>query len=613
MTGDDWDFQVERIDLDGLDIDAGQRLGVVVVQPNYEVEADGAVPFQISAAYRAAQKDLIEKAFQIRAAESEERNVPIPFVLFPEISIPARNPEGLDCLRQQVERVQGDVIFIGGLEGLTGRELEALVNAFPPNIEIARPDFDAAGAFVNACVIAVKPAGGELGWHFQAKVVPSQWEQGRNMARGKRVLYFVAPRLSFVCQICFDHIAAQGREPLNPALCRRLIEKTQPDAATLDFVFVPQYNPQPDATSFRQNTGRLLNHQHRAFKNDMTAIVVANRAASVQEPSKYGRSGFHYKAGRWQIPNSDVGPKSYELCDSDVVTSAVFRKRTRAIHVTTLVPASHNVGNSGNLRRPLENPRSYLIGEECDAAQCSCLPGTPCEVGRFVECDCLPCKLHDSLLRDLPNTDSNAHRWTGADDNQSALLVLHYDEIRQRLLVLSCKRAADLLDLLFFHRQGGKGNPDTWEDTVQVDAVRELAAAMSVLRERGRIDFNSEACWTAVLEDGFAVSVLDGDNTFSCRDLAAKYLQQYGDYACKRRSHPVLIVALRSTGRVDPIVEEFQPRYSEPRNRGPFEGSSPYEPARMRAFVCRDDLFQNARRAPVLGDFLGDVMESIRA
>jgi hypothetical protein len=262
MTDGGWDFQVDRVDLVGMGIDAGQRLGMVIVQPKYDLVPDGPIPFRISEEYREAQKVLIEKAFEIRAAESQTRNVPIPFNLFPETAIPAHDPDGLDFLRQQMEEVHEDVIFIGGLEELSPEEVGEMVGKVPPAATLGF----AAGTFVNVCVIAVKSANGPLSWHFQVKLRPSKWEQPGNMAHGQRILYFVAPEVAFMCQICFDHIAAQGEESLNTVLCRQLIESVQPNAATLDFVFVPQCNPQPDHESVTKNTGFLLNYDYRGLK-----------------------------------------------------------------------------------------------------------------------------------------------------------------------------------------------------------------------------------------------------------------------------------------------------------------------------------------------------------
>lgn len=611
MPNDRWGFQIERICLDGLDIDASQKLGMVIVQPKYELVPDGAVPFQISAQYREAQNELIKKAFQIREFENQERNSPVPFILFPEAAIPVRDPDGLDCVRRCMEEAQGDVIFISGLEGMTPNDVDQVVEKFTPGIDSAKPLF-ADGTFVNLCLIVVKMADGELSWHFQAKLRPSQWEQGRNMAHGRRVLYFVAPHVAFLSQICFDHIAAQGHEHLNTVLCIRIKESTKPHAAALDFVFVPQYNPDAQHASMRQNTSLLLNHQDRLLMNAMTSIVVVNKAARLQESPVFGRSGFHYRADRWQVPIKDIGPKVYELYDSDDVTSAVFRKRTQAIHVASLLPAADNVHDPGNLRQPLENSRSYLIGIDCEPAECSCLPGSQCGVGKYVECDCLPCKLREALMKDLPTTDLK-RRWTGLGEDQSTLLASHYDELRVLLFRLNCDRASDLLDLLFFHREHRKGNPDTWSDAKEVDAVRELIASMSVLRVRGRIEFETVVRQTAVIEDTIAIAVLDGENTSNCRTLATEYLTHYKSYSVDTRLLPLLIVAIRSTGRVDPIISVFQPDHTEVKSRGPFKGNSPYERTRERLFLCRDDLFQEARQAPALDEYLNQEMGTILA
>ena len=182
MPNGGWDFQVERIALDGLGIDASKRLGMVIVQPQFELAPDAAVPFRISTPYTQSLIESIERAFAIRAAESQERGISLPFVLFPEAAIPVTTADGLGYLRRQMEEAAGEVVFIGGLEGLSPSEALEVANAF----NAPKPVFR-AGAFANLCVIAIKSANGNISWHFQAKLRPSQWEQPRNMARGHGV------------------------------------------------------------------------------------------------------------------------------------------------------------------------------------------------------------------------------------------------------------------------------------------------------------------------------------------------------------------------------------------------------------------------------------------
>ena len=610
MTDGAWDFQVERVNLDGLSINAGQRLGMVIVQPKYSLVLDGPIPFRISEEYREAQKALIEKAFEIRAAESQERNVSIPFILFPETAIPAHDPDGLDFLRQQMEKVQEDVIFIGGLEGLSPEEVREIVDKFSP---AATPGF-AAGTFVNVCVIAVKSANGQLSWHFQAKLRPSKWEQPRNMAHGQRILYFVALQVAFMCQICFDHIAAQGQEPLNNVLCRQLIERARPNAATLDFVFVPQCNPQPHHESVIKNTGFLLNHDDRGLKNDMATVVVVNKAASVQEPSDYGKSGFHYRANRWDVPTSDLGPKGYEFkYDLDhVITSAIFRKRTQAIHVATLVPPAHNVGKSENPRLPLENPRSYLIKEGCDPTQCSCLPGTTRGVGTFVECDCLPCKLRDALLADLPTKDEKK-RWEGSDAGQTQFLERHYGEIRKDLLMLRCDRTRELIHLLLLMYEDTSSNPDLWSD-LQFEAVVDLLAALSVLAEMQPVNYNTAPQWTAWLGESMAIALLDGADRHHWDKMRLEYMTKFEAqyYRPEARRKPVLLAALRSRGLIEPLVKPTSPDITKPTDPNKLGDDKSYaRPAPMRIYVCQDTLFEGARQAERITDFLKEKMRCI--
>ncbi|MFH0813016.1 MAG: hypothetical protein V2A69_09285 [Pseudomonadota bacterium] len=606
MPDGGWDFQVERVHLNGLTIDAGQRLGMVIVQPEYELAADAVTPFRISEVYREAQKAVIEKAFQIRAGENQGRNVPVPFILFPEGAIPVSEPDGLDCLKQQMEQARGDIIFIGGLEGLSPQQAREVANRFAPGVNSAKPAFT-DGTFVNLCVIAIKSADGPLSWYFQAKLRPSRWEQPRNMAHGQRVLHFTASRIAFLCQICFDHIATEGQEALNTALCRKLIANTQPgDAAALDFVFVPQYNQQPDHLSARQNARRLINYQDRALKNDMLAIVVINKAASVQEPSEYGRSGFHYRVGRWQIPVADIGPKGYELYDSDDIASAVFRKRTQAIHVATLVPPAHNIGDSGNPRQPLENPRSYLIKGSCDVAACPCLPGTLCEVGTYVECDCLPCRLRDPLLSAFPARDDKK-RWQGFDVSQSKLLERHYGEIRKDLLMIGCGRARELVSLLLHMHKDGSINPDLWS-SLQFEAVVELVSALSVLAELQPVSFETSPQWTALVGEFLALAVLDGaDRKYSWDEMEFEYRKTFeGQYfRPDTRRKPVLLAMLRSRGLVQPLVKPSSLEFTKPADPNRLGDENSFtKPSPLQIYVCQDNLFEGARQAPKIEEFL---------
>lgn len=608
-----WDFETRQIRLDGLSVNAASRFGMVIAQPNFAWEMDGQVPDHIAAPNRKPQITAVEKAFQVRAAESQSRGIPVPFVLFPEGAIPIREPDGLECVRDQMAVATGEVVFIAGLEGVTPDELADLVKRFPPSEEIAAPALE-GGAFANICVIVVKYAQGSMRWHYQAKLAPSQWEDGRNMASGKRVLYFVAPRLAFVCLICFDQIAARMDETLVKALCRKLCQQGGSFAAALDFVFVPQYNPKPTSSSFAQAANLILNYDDRLLKNDLTSVVAINRAAISQEPGEFGLCGIHYKGGRWQVPDRDIGPRGYALEKMNGVVSAIFRKRTGSIHVCELVPPPFNVGHPGDPRHPLLHVKSYLLPLQCDEPDCPCPEGQDPSAGNYVQCDPIPCKLRDTLLTALPVNDVK-NRWAASDRPQSDRLAANYKAVRQRLLTLTCGRAGELLDLLFLARALKKGNPDTWQPERECDAVVELASALSVLSQIGQLEFKTRPYWTAELGGVAAVVVLDGGNEKYCDNLEQEYLKAFEDayYASDTRKRPVLFVALRSRGHVQSMVKQDDLDIARPRNWALWgTGDTPFKPFRLKAFLCKQDLFEEARRADSVTEFMrekvGDVL-----
>ena len=609
MVNVGWDFRVLPIPLNDIAVNAGQKLGLVMVQPRYDLGRDTDPPFQIRNDQRQVQSDLIERAFQIRDYERQTWDVLVPFVLFPEYSIPLRDPNGLTALKEQMERAEGDVIFIGGLESLRTDQVPDLIKSFPPGDQNSHPDIR-GDTFVNLCVIAVKSASGSLSWHYQAKIAPSQWEHRRNMALGRRVLYFHANNLGFLCQICFDHIAAQGEETFNRYLFQQLDDIG--DTISLDYVFVPQYNISMQNTAVVSSTNELVKHESRGATVLRSALVMVNRAAEDQETKEYGRSGLHYKSGRWPIPKNDFGPLGYELCAHNDTTSAIFRKHTQAMHFAVLLPPSANLGTPRNLRQPLEQVRSYLIVDACDTTPCSC-PRRTSHAGNYVECDCLPCKLRDILVSTLPETDDK-DRWDHQDEEQSRSLREGYESVRSSLLELKQDRARPIAELLLSSHHDGCGNPDMWAG-LKREAFVEMVAALSLLAEYKPLSFDVEALWTLLLDRVIYVVVADGeDKRHTYTQIFRKYWEQFEQqyYSPNRCKQPVLFVALRSGGALDDYVERYRPDVTMPQDpqiadlRGTFE--KPLEP---RFYMCQDRLFDGARDAPTISSYLESKMRCI--
>jgi len=478
MPDNTWNFDVSRIALDNLAVDASSQFGLVLAQPRYELDRDGTPPFRIQQSFRQKQIDVLTQSFLIRQVESAARQILFPFIVLPEYSMPVGTPDGLQVLDTQIRACDNNLVFIAGVEGLTKPEFEALVDRFPPtnaSIRSSVPD----AAFINTCVIVIKDNAGHISWYFQPKLAASQWEERRGMALGNKVFYFHGTNLSFLCQLCFDHIAQQANDSLSAALCERLQVLRSTDATQLDFLFVPQYNESPLSGSFSGHTNTVLAHQHRLFNTALTAVVAVNRAGDSQEPSTFASSGLHYRAGRWQVPTSDVGPNGYQLTDLNGTTSAIFRKRTEAIHAFILTPTCHNVGNPGNPRIPLQDVHSYLMPSNCDMPLCHCLPGNSSTAGNYVRCTPLPCKLRDALRTTTQSTDSK-RRWLCSHPSRDKRFALHYPQIRNAILALDAGQAAALIQLLFCGVDKRTVNPDLWVDAIEKDAVIELASILSI-------------------------------------------------------------------------------------------------------------------------------------
>ena len=71
MPNEDWEFDVQRVSLNDLTIDAGQKLGMVIGQPFFLVDKESAPPFRIAEIHRKSQVDFIDKLFRIRKVEFE--------------------------------------------------------------------------------------------------------------------------------------------------------------------------------------------------------------------------------------------------------------------------------------------------------------------------------------------------------------------------------------------------------------------------------------------------------------------------------------------------------------------------------------------------------------
>jgi hypothetical protein len=159
-----------------------------------------------------------------------------------------------------------------------------------------------------------------------------------------------------------------------------------------------------------------------------------------------------------------------------------------------------------------------------------------------------------------------------------------------------------------------RNNPDMWS-TSQFDAVVEFLSALSVFAELQPVDFQAAPQWTARLGKILAIALLDGtDKGYSWSEIEEKYWRTFeGEYhRPDARRAPVLLVALRSRGLVEPLVMKISPEFikpTEPNRLG--DEASFAKPTPLRLYICQDALFEGARQEKAIKKFLNDKMRCV--
>lgn len=212
--------------------------------------------------------------------------------LVPELAIPR---ESVPAIVESVKGHDRDIVFIGGIEGLTKSEYEAIGHTYGSAQSLAT--FPSSG-YVNAMLMIVKTAS-TLVVRLRAKRVPSRPENvGPPLALGAgpfTVLKLGAPSVVIVPLICAEFVWPEG-------LWKALAEEVD---SNIDVVPVIQRNTDPDA----HHTSPEL---HRAF----TEASRVNGARFIFANQAYGKGcdGTSYVI---VPPNSPADPSfdhaRYEL------------------------------------------------------------------------------------------------------------------------------------------------------------------------------------------------------------------------------------------------------------------------------------------------------------
>ena len=113
MSDAAWDFTIDKVPIDLSSINASRPLGFVIAQPLFNLDPDSNPHFQILPEFRQTQCDAITSSFAVRETETNTRQIPIPFILFPEGAIPTKDPDGLEIVASKMQDLTDEVIFIG--------------------------------------------------------------------------------------------------------------------------------------------------------------------------------------------------------------------------------------------------------------------------------------------------------------------------------------------------------------------------------------------------------------------------------------------------------------------------------------------------------------------
>jgi hypothetical protein len=149
----------------------------------------------------------------------------------------------------------------------------------------------------------------------------------------------------------------------------------------------------------------------------------------------------------------------------------------------------------------------------------------------------------------------------------------------------------------------------------EMDAIVELASILSIIRDRTEISLNVQGPWTADLGDQGALVIIDGGNNIHYLTLYHDYIKSYEseNFMSECRNRTILIVAQRSTGRADPILQPIELDITVPTARIGLEDESPFKHTRNKSYICKDDFFQQIRVDTSGTNLLNTELEKILA
>lgn len=227
------------------------------------------------------------------------------FIVLPEFSIPG--VAGVERVMRHISsnEVSHPTILIGGVSGLTWDEyarlcdLQGMATPDTPNGPTSIPQ----GKWVNTSVTFVKDNHGTVSLWVQPKISPSRPETNthhQSMFQGSVVRVFCARfdndvPCRFLSVLCFDWVGWENGSAVPEALLGKLetAYRATGSQQSVQWVFVPQYNSQPNHYTFLNSTNTFLTHTapHPFVLRHDTAVIMAC-TASAKVPARAGPFGY---------------------------------------------------------------------------------------------------------------------------------------------------------------------------------------------------------------------------------------------------------------------------------------------------------------------------------
>ena len=343
---------------------------MVIAQPHLPTAVfTPSEPYKLTEDARPRQLEILKRTIDL-ASGSGDTDGTTNFTILPEYCIPGLEGVGLIEERLGSEDWAKGTVLIGGLDGITKEEYEALLtpDSSHHDQETNSVSRVADDQWLNCSITWVKSSEGQVLRWVQPKLWPAWPEassQNRTMFKGRSIYLFRGQRTNgeafvFGTLVCFDWIAR-----MNPSPIERILEETHSAAngaqLPLTWLFVIQRNEKPSHYDFLSNVVEFFRPKsHPNATRTNTCIVFANTAGLAQPGycAEYGstslilgphrsfmtegaRPTLSHEGFRYREQNS-------EILKSAQCTDVFFRERGECIHVLDQInPSAVQAGAAG--------------------------------------------------------------------------------------------------------------------------------------------------------------------------------------------------------------------------------------------------------------------------